>query len=142
MSEKAEKKLEIFIITPDATESEKYKFHGHADMVVLRCLTGDMGILPGREACSAILADGVLRIIAEDGERKLAVLGGVFHFENDVLTLITQKALLPGEIDIVTIAAQAQEYETRLAAETSTTERDKIRKELHRAKVLLNVVAK
>jgi len=138
----AEKKLELFIITPDATESDKYKFHGNANMVILRCLTGDMGILPGREACSAILDEGAVRILGEDGERKIAVLGGVFHFENDVLTLITQKALLPGEIDIAATEAQAQDYETRLTADASAGERDKMRKELHRARVLLNVAAR
>jgi len=138
----AEKKLEIFVITPDATASDKYKFHGHADMVILRCLTGDIGILPGREACSAILDEGALRILSDEGERKIAILGGVFHFEKDILTLITQKALLPGEIDIATTEAQAQEYETRLNAETSAGERDKMRKELHRSKVLLNVAAR
>jgi len=134
-----DKKLEIFIITPDATESDKYKFHGQADMVILRCLTGDMGILPGREACSAILDDGALRILNDEGERKIAVFGGVFHFEKDVLTLITQKAQLPGDIDIASTEAQVQECETRLSAEASVSERDKIRKALHRSKVLLNV---
>jgi len=138
----SDRKLEIFIITPDAIESDKYKFHGSADMVILRCLTGDMGILPGREACSAILGEGTLRILDEDGERKIAILGGVFHFENDVLTLITQKALLPGEIDVAATEAQAQEYETRLTADAGATEKDKIRKELNRARVLLNAAAR
>jgi len=138
----AEKKLEIFIITPDATVSEKYKFHGHANMVILRCLTGDIGILPGRDACSAILDDGTLRILTDDGERKIAILGGVFHFEKDTLTLISQKALLPGEVDIAATEAQASKYETRLSTEISAGERDKIRKELHRAKVLLNVASR
>jgi len=137
-----EKKLELLVITPDATESNKYKFHGHANMVILRCLTGDMGILPGREACSAILGEGPLRILADDDERKIAVLGGVFHFENDVLTLITQKALLPSEIDLVAAEAQAGEYEARLSTETSASERDKLRSGLHRSKVLLSVAAR
>jgi len=136
------KKLEIFVITPDATESDKYKFHGKADMVILRCLTGDMGILPGRDACSAILDEGALRIITEEGERKIAVLGGVFHFEKDKLTLITQKALLPGEIDTTATEIQAQEYETRLSTEAGISERNKLRRDLRRTKVLLNVAAR
>ena len=138
----SEKKLEIFIITPDANESEKYKFHGQADMVILRCLTGDMGILPGRDACSAILDEGVLRILDEDAQRKIAVLGGVFHFEKDVLNLITQKALLPGDIDIAATELQAQEYEARLYTELSVSEKDKLRKELRRCKVLLDVTSR
>lgn len=134
------KTIEIFVITPDATEQEKYKFHGNGDMVILRCLTGDMGILPGRVACSAILDEGPLRVLDDEGpERKIAVLGGVFHFENDVLTVITQKAMLPGEIDITATEAMAQEWEARLSQEVSVPEKDKIRKELRRYKVLLDV---
>jgi len=134
------KKIEIYVITPNATEQEKYKFHGHGNMVILRCLTGDMGILPGRVACSAILGDGPLRIMEDENlERKIAVLGGVFHFEDDALTVITQKAMLPSEIDITATQAQAQEYETRLIHETNVVTKDKIRKELRRCKVLLDV---
>jgi len=139
----AEKKLEIFIITPDATESDKYKFHGNADMVILRCLTGDMGILPGREACSAILDEGAVRIISEESERMIAVLGGVFHFENDVLKLISQKALYPGEVDTATTETHVHELEARIAAaDTNVAEREKFRKELHRARVLLSVASR
>ena len=133
-------KLEIYVTTPNATEQEKYKFHGHGDMVILRCLTGDFGILPGRVACSAILGDGPLRIMEDDGpERKIAVLGGVFHFENDVLTVITQQALLPGEIDITATQAQAQEHEARLTQEINVATKDKIRSQLRRCKILLDV---
>ena len=137
----ADKKLEIIIITPNATEQDKYKFHGHADMAILHCLTGDMGILPGRVACSAILGEGALRILDEEAERKIAVLGGVFHFENDVLTLITQKAMLPGEIDIAATEILVREYEARLGTETDVNEKDWLRKELRCCKVLLDVAA-
>ena len=137
----ADKKLEIYVITPNATEQEKYKFYGQADMAVLHCLTGDMGILPGRVACSAILGEGALRIINEDTERKIAVLGGVFHFENDILTLITQKALLPGEIDITATEALVREHEARLITESDVSEIEKIRTELRRCKILLGVAA-
>jgi len=134
------KKIEIYVITPNATEQEKYKFQGHGDMVILRCLTGDMGLLPGRVACSAILGDGTLRIMEDEGpQRKIAIMGGVFHFENDVLTVITQQALLPGEIDITVTQAQAQEHETRLTQETNVTAKDKIRNQLRRFKVMLDV---
>ena len=135
----AEKQLEIFLITPDATEREKYKYQGMANMVILRCRTGDMGILPGRVACSAILDEGILRILGDETERRIAVLGGVFHFENDVLTLISQKALLPSEIDINAVEAQIRENEARKSSETNITAKDKIRAELSRLKLLLDV---
>jgi len=137
------KKLEIYVITPDATEQDKYKFHGHGDMAILRCLTGDFGILPGRVACSAILGDGPLRIMEDESpERKIAVFGGVFHFESDILTVITQRALLPGEIDITATSTQIQEHEARLSQEMNVAIKDKIRAELRRNKVLLDVASK
>ncbi|MCL2362191.1 MAG: F0F1 ATP synthase subunit epsilon [Defluviitaleaceae bacterium] len=133
-------KIEIQVITPNPTNQEKYKFHGQGDMVILRCLTGDMGILPGRVACSAILGEGPLRVFDEEGtERKIAVLGGVFHFENDVLIVLTQTAFLPGEIDIAVTQAQAGEHETRLTQEMNVAEKDRIRNELRRCRVLLDV---
>jgi len=135
-------KIEIFVITPDATESEKYKFHGHGDMVVLRCITGDMGILPGRIAFSAILGEGIMRVKDDDGtERKIAVLGGVTHFEDDILTVISQKALLPGDIDITATQADVNEFETRLGSDAPMAEKDRIRGQLRRGKILLDAAA-
>ena len=135
----ADKKLEISVITPDATEHDKYKFQGQADMIILRCRTGDLGILPGRVACSAILAEGPLRIYDETDVKKIAIMGGVFHFENDTLTVITQKAFLPGEIDITSTEIQASELEARLQQETNVAIKDKTRSELKRCKILLDV---
>jgi len=110
-------------------------------MAILHCLTGDIGILPGRVACSAILGEGALRILDNDIRRKVAVLGGVFHFEDDILTLITQKALLPGEVDIMATQSQVQELESRIISETKAGERDKLRSELRRCKIMLDVAA-
>ncbi|MDR0272737.1 MAG: hypothetical protein LBI27_05415, partial [Clostridiales bacterium] len=31
-----------------ATDKSPYKFNDNIDMVIMRCTTGDMGILPGR----------------------------------------------------------------------------------------------
>jgi len=133
------KKIEIILVTPNVTNHDKYKFYGHGDMVVMRCITGDIGILPGRVACSAILSDGVLRIMDGDEKLKIAIMGGVFQFKNDVLTIVTKNALLPGEIDISATKIQISEYENRLIHENNVTEKDKIRKILRRQKVLLDV---
>ena len=135
----SDKKIEIFIVTPDATTQEQYKYHGMADMVVLRCRTGDVGILPGRTACSATLGEGILRIFENEAERKIAILGGVFRFENDTLTLITQKALLPGEIDITMIEAQIHETDARKSDETDILVQGELRTELGRLRLLLEV---
>jgi len=132
-------KIEVFVITPDASETDKYKFHGQADMVILRCRTGDMGILPGRVACSAILDEGVLRILEEGTERKLVVLGAVYQFEKDTLTVITHKAVLPGEVDAGIVELQTRELGERLSHETDAEAREKLRKELHRCRLMASI---
>jgi len=100
----ATEKLRLRIATP-----EKVKFDSEADMVIMRCITGDMGILPGREACSAILDFGVLRILQDGAEQRMAVLGGIAQVRDDFVTILANDAQWPGDIDI----AQAEEDHER-----------------------------
>ena len=44
------------------------KFMEKADMVIMRCVDGDLGVLPGH-AVSAALGDGIFRIINDGVER-------------------------------------------------------------------------
>ena len=68
----ASKKLHLRITTPD-----NVKYDEDAEMVIMRCITGDMGILADHEATSAILDYGILRIFNDDEERRMAVFGGI-----------------------------------------------------------------
>lgn len=88
------KKLHIQIITP-----EQVKLDESADMVIMRCTTGDMGILPGHQACSAILDYGVTRIIEGDNERRMAVFGGIAQVRNDEVFILANDAQWPEDID-------------------------------------------
>jgi len=90
------KKLRLKIITPSAV-----KLDCEADMVVIRCTTGEMGVLPGHQPHSAVLAYGALRYINEGIERRLAVYGGFAEINGDVFTVLTQDAEWPEEIDRV-----------------------------------------
>jgi len=110
----ATEKLRLRIATP-----EKVKFDENADMVIMRCITGDMGILPGREACSAILDYGVLRII--DGgadERRIAVFGGIAQVRDNVVTVLANEAQWPDEIDIAQVE-ETHERSKRLLQESA-----------------------
>ena len=90
----AGKKLHLRIITP-----EKVKLDENADMVIMRCTTGDMGILPGHQACSAILDYGVMRIMDDDNERRIAVFGGIAQVRNDEVFILANDAQWPEDID-------------------------------------------
>jgi len=103
------KKVHLRIITP-----EEIKVDEKTDMVIMRCTTGDMGILPGREACSVILDLGVLRILDGSSERKIAIFGGIAEMQKDVLTILTNDAEWPEDIDRARAEADREEAERRL----------------------------
>ena len=97
----ASNKLRLKVITP-----ERIKYDEDADMVIMRCTTGDMGILPRHEPCSAILGDGVLRIITGDDELRMAVFGGIAQVRDDVVTILANDAQWPDEIDRAHVEAE------------------------------------
>ena len=62
-----EKKINLKITTPRGL-----KFVEKADMLIMRCIDGDLGVLPGHAPVSVVLGDGILRILNNGVEKKLA----------------------------------------------------------------------
>ena len=93
--------LRLRIATPD-----NIKFDEKADMVIMRCITGDMGILPHHEATSAILDYGVLRILDGEGERRMAVFGGIAQISDNTVTILANDAQWPEDIDVAFVEAE------------------------------------
>ena len=109
----AEKKIHLRIITPIGIKADE-----QVDMVILRCVGGDMGVLPEHEALSAVLDIGALRIINDGAERRLAVFGGLAEVQDDVLTVLTSVAEWPEDIDL----ALAEEERARFLQRIQETE--------------------
>jgi len=91
----AKEKLRLKVATPD-----NVKYDEDAEMVIMRCITGDMGILPRHEACSAILDYGVLRILNDGEERRMAVFGGIAQVKDNAVTILANEAQWPEDIDL------------------------------------------
>ncbi|MGI6169075.1 MAG: ATP synthase F1 subunit epsilon [Christensenellales bacterium] len=89
-----EKKVHLRVVTP-----QEVKVDQEADMVIVRSLNGDMGVLPGHEPTSAVLGDGILRIIDGKAEQKIAVFGGLAEVQNDAVNILTKFAEWPEDID-------------------------------------------
>ena len=104
----AAKKLHLRIATP-----ENIKYDEEAEMVIMRCITGDMGILADHEATSAILDYGVLRIINGDEERKMAVFGGIAQVGDNKLTILANDAQWPEDIDMAFVEAERERMARR-----------------------------
>jgi len=105
----ADKKVHLQIITPVGIKVDE-----EIDMVIMRATTGDMGILPGHEARSAILDVGVLRRIQEGHEQHMAIFGGLVEIKDDKVTIITSLAEMPEEIDLARAEADLHWAEKRI----------------------------
>jgi len=120
----AEKKtFNLKVVTPGGV-----KFSDGVQMVIMRAITGDMGILPGHEPCSAALDQGVLRITSADGrQRRMGVFGGLAKMEGETLAVLTGLAEWPSEVEPELAQAERDECLERLreVRDPAHTQRDK-----------------
>ena len=116
-------KFNLRIATPD-----NVKYDEDAEMVILRCITGDMGIMANHEATSAILDYGVLRIINGEVERKMAVFGGIAQIGDNKVTILANDAQWPEDIDVAFVEAERERMERRSqeSQDDLTIQRDQI----------------
>lgn len=142
MAEVAEKKIELRVIAPTmATDKSPYKLKKSVYMAIMRSVVGDIGILPGRVPVMTVLGDGVLRIFDEDFEMHMAILGGVAHAGDDIVTILSDAAFKPDEIDVGKVSDEISELRRRLDETENLGEKQKLREEIHRCQVQLDVAA-
>jgi len=119
----AARKLHLRITTP-----ENVKYDEDAEMVIMRCITGDMGIMADHEATSAILDYGVLRIINNDEERRMAVFGGIAQIGENKVTILANDAQWPEDIDMAFVEAERDRMARRSqeSQDDLTIQRDQV----------------
>jgi len=101
-------KLHLRVTTPDTV-----KYDEQTEMVIMRCISGDMGVLANHEPTSAILDYGVLRIINGEVERQMAVYGGIVQIGDNKVTILANDAQWPEDIDIALVEAERERLERR-----------------------------
>lgn len=104
------KKLNLVITTPRGV-----KFNLEADRIVMRCIDGDLGVLPGHEPLSTVLGDGTLRIINDGAESKIALFGGVVEIDNTSVNIYSTIAQRPEEIDLERAEADRERAESAMS---------------------------
>lgn len=109
------KKINLNITTPRGV-----KFVEKADMIIMRCIDGNLGVLFGHEPVSAILGDGILRIFNDGVEKKLAVFGGIAEINETSVNIFSTIAQLPEEIDRERAEADRQEAEATMLEASET----------------------
>jgi F-type H+-transporting ATPase subunit epsilon len=82
------------VITP-----ERAVLEADATFVAFPAHDGEVGILPGRAPLLFKLGIGILRVETGGGEEQIFVDGGFAQMVEDRLTLLTEQAKRPAEID-------------------------------------------
>ncbi|BAM47808.1 ATP synthase F1 subunit epsilon [Amphibacillus xylanus] len=104
-------KINLTITTPRGV-----KFVEEADMLIMRCIDGDLGVLPRHEPVSTVLGEGILRIFNNGIEKKLAVFNGIVEINGTDVDIYTTIAQRPDEIDLERAEQDRREAEAALEA--------------------------
>lgn len=111
--EKINKKIKLNITTPRGL-----KFDQEADMIIMRCIDGNLGVLPSHEPVSTVLGDGILRIFNNGAEMKLAIFGGIAEIGDETVNIFSTIAQRPEEIDLERAEKDRMEAEALILEET------------------------
>jgi F-type H+-transporting ATPase subunit epsilon len=102
--------------------------------VILPAEDGLLGVLTGRAPLLARLGLGELRIDLPDGQKRLYLVeGGVAQMKNNKLTILTNAAWAPGELDANAAQAEYDEAAARQAPDQKAA--DERNRAMRRAKL-------
>ncbi|HLR21570.1 MAG TPA: F0F1 ATP synthase subunit epsilon [Tissierellaceae bacterium] len=122
------------IVTPD----RKF-FDDKVDMVIVRGIDGDLAILKGRAPIATPLRIGKVRVFQDDTERIGAIVDGYITVLNDKVTIVTDAAEWPDEIDVERAEKAKERAESRLDNKKKDIDIPRAEAALRRAINRLNV---
>jgi F-type H+-transporting ATPase subunit epsilon len=105
----AENKFELQVVTP-----EGLFFSDDVNMVVFRSTEGDIGVLPGHIPLTAALSSGLFQLKIGEKEQKAVLHGGFAQITADKVTILTDAAEWPEDIDVERAKASKERAEERL----------------------------
>jgi F-type H+-transporting ATPase subunit epsilon len=101
--------LTVNVVTPDGPVYE-----GNAEMVSVKAVSGELGILPGHIPLVAPLTINAIRVKEAGKTQVVAVSGGFVEVRPDKVTILAQSAEQPVDIDIDRARAAKERAERRL----------------------------
>jgi F-type H+-transporting ATPase subunit epsilon len=103
--------LQCIVVSPERTLCDQA-----ADFVALTLLDGEIGIAPGHTPMIGRLGCGELRIRNEGRTDRYYVEGGFVEVLDDVVSVLTQRAVLAAEIDEAVVEEQLFSAQSRAAS--------------------------
>lgn len=128
------KKINLKITTPRGL-----KFEEEADSITMRCIDGDLGVLPGHQPTSTILGDGILKIVNNGAEKLLALFGGVVTIDDTNIEIFSTIAQLPEEIDLERAHRDREKAEAAMKEISDDTQLKKAQAIMRRSLVRIEV---
>ena len=127
-------KIHLEIITP-----EKLALREEVDEVVLPGLTGELGVLPDHEPLITQLKTGILTYRQGGSQQRMHVSGGFAEVLGDKVSVLSDVAEKPGEIDIDRAKAALERAEKRLIGSGENVDIDRAELKKERAKARLQI---
>lgn len=124
--------LDVALVSP-----ERILFKGEADMVICRTTDGEIAFLTGHAPFVGLLGIGIVRIKLADGgeEKTAAVHGGFVEVRDNRVSILSDVAELPDQIDVDRARKSKGEAEKQLM----NTDDAECEAQLRRAHVRLEV---
>ena len=123
------------IVTPDGLE-----FDGIAEQLIVRTMTGDMGIMAKHVDCVAPLGMGAATLVADGQRRTAACMGGMVSIIGGAVTLVPTTFEWADEIDVARAEASEKRAQAILSNKSATDTEIRLAKaRLNRALVRKNV---
>ncbi len=128
--------LKLEIVTP-----EKKVFDADVDSVTVPTATGEAGILPNHAPLISALKPGVLSYSNKGTVERLAVAGGFVEVSNNQVSVLTDTAESPGEIDLAVAKTEREAAERELVSQSSAPLEDTeaIRERLESANIRIQL---
>jgi F-type H+-transporting ATPase subunit epsilon len=103
-------RIECVVVTPERT-----LFDELVEFVALPLYDGELGILPGRTPLIGRLGYGELRTRNAGETRRYFVDGGFAQVRDDVVTILTNRAIPAARIDTAAAASELEAAQARVA---------------------------
>jgi F-type H+-transporting ATPase subunit epsilon len=104
-------RIECVVVTPERT-----LFDEIVDFVALPLYDGELGILPGRSPLIGRLGYGELRTRDQGETRRYFVDGGFAQVRDNVVTILTNRAIPADKIDTAAAASELEAAQGRVAS--------------------------
>jgi F-type H+-transporting ATPase subunit epsilon len=105
-----DKRIQCIVVTPERTWLDEL-----VDSVVLPAYDGELGILTGHTPVIARLGYGELRTKTGESLRRYFVDGGFAQVRDDVVTVLTHRAIPADQVDAATAAKELERAESERA---------------------------